>query len=173
MSRVRLVQVVRFFAFVIAALFAVPLTHAQSQGVPWYTIPLPIPNGFVDAASGNAHLEIPIGSAPQRNGDPLVANIVYDSTQYVYNFTVSGFTSTGPGFRTIAGTSHSGTATISVNNNGQSCPSGFSNGNVTIASSPSFVDIHGTVHTLVNSNLYTKQVNCLTISGTPTEMALT
>ncbi len=142
-------------------------SRGQSQGFPWYTIPLPIPGGFVDAASGNIHIEIPIGAVQQRNGDPVVANIVYDSTQYVYNFNISGFTPTGPGWRTIAGTTHSGTATISVNSNGQSCPSGYPNGNVQIASSPSFKDFHGTLHTVVNNNLYTKQVNCRTNSGVP------
>jgi hypothetical protein len=48
----------------------------HGQGIPWYTIPLPIPNGFVHAMTGNVHLEIPLGSVPQRNGDPLVSKVI-------------------------------------------------------------------------------------------------
>jgi hypothetical protein len=57
-------------------------TLGHRQGIPWCTIPLPIPNGLVDAVSGNVHLEIPLGSMPQRNGDPIVSKLVYD-TQYI------------------------------------------------------------------------------------------
>src|ERR1700733_1574298 len=45
---------------------------------PW-TTPLPVPGGYVDAANGNLHIEIPIASIPPRGHVPFVAKLVYDS----------------------------------------------------------------------------------------------
>ena len=40
---------VRILILTLLSLF-IPM-QSRSQGFPWYTIPLPIPNGFVDAAA--------------------------------------------------------------------------------------------------------------------------
>jgi RHS repeat-associated protein len=59
------------------------VSYAQANGAaygtnPW-TVPLPVQNGYVDAANGNLHIEIPIASIPQRGHIPFVASLVYDS----------------------------------------------------------------------------------------------
>lgn len=40
---------------------------------------LPVENGYVDAATGNLHLEVPLGSFPQRGLPTLTAKLIYDS----------------------------------------------------------------------------------------------
>ncbi len=54
--------------------------YLTSTGVSSFSAPYPAEMGTVDAASGNLHLEIPLGSFPQRGGSPsLVPRIIYDS----------------------------------------------------------------------------------------------
>src|SRR5882724_6211920 len=57
--------------------------HAQSfltsTGSPSFAAGYPVEMGIVDAASGNLHLEIPLGSFSQRAGDALVPKLLYDS----------------------------------------------------------------------------------------------
>jgi hypothetical protein len=89
---------------IIASILVLVPVSIHAQGVPWYTIPLPIPNGFVDVVTGNVHLEIPLGSIPQRNGDPIVSNITYDTTSYTYSFGL--WNANGPGWRSAVGSSH-------------------------------------------------------------------
>jgi RHS repeat-associated protein len=48
-------------------------------GSPAFNTPDSVPNGFVNLANGNLHIEIPIISYPQRGGIPFVAKMVYDS----------------------------------------------------------------------------------------------
>jgi len=45
---------------------------------PW-TTPVPVPGGYVDAANGNLHIEIPIASMAERGSVPFRAALVYDS----------------------------------------------------------------------------------------------
>jgi RHS repeat-associated protein len=54
-------------------------TYLQSAGVPAFTTRLPVENGFINAANGNLHLEIPLGSFPQRGGRQETLALVYDS----------------------------------------------------------------------------------------------
>jgi RHS repeat-associated protein len=49
-------------------------------GTPTFGQPEPVEMGTVDAASGNLHLEIPLGSFPQRAGKVLDLKIAYDSS---------------------------------------------------------------------------------------------
>jgi len=130
-------------------------TPNHGQGVPWYTIPLPLPNGFLDVATGNVHLEIPLASISERNGDPLVSKAVYDGTAYSYN---GGWGQNGPGWQVFTGNSHSGWG--SYNSSYQDCSgySPYTSGQVT-TNYFYFVDNHSTSHVL--NNLYhTYQVNC-------------
>jgi len=58
--------------------------HAQgyltSTGTPSFAAPYPAEMGTVDAASGNLHLEIPLGSFPQRGQNAgFVPKLLYDS----------------------------------------------------------------------------------------------
>jgi RHS repeat-associated protein len=54
--------------------------YLTSSGTPGFAAPYPVEMGFVDAASGNLHLEIPLGSYPQRGTSaPLVPKLTYDS----------------------------------------------------------------------------------------------
>jgi RHS repeat-associated protein len=49
-----------------------------------FAAPYPAEMGTVDAASGNLHLEIPIGTLPQRaKSAPLISKLVYDSRIWV------------------------------------------------------------------------------------------
>ncbi len=42
-----------------ASVLVLSSISSRGQGIPWYALPLPIPGGFVDASTGNLHLEIP------------------------------------------------------------------------------------------------------------------
>jgi len=139
----------RILIFAATIAFLPLLTHAQ--GIPRYTILLPIPNGFVDAQTGNVHLEIPLGSMPQRKGDPIVSKMVYDTTTYTYLFGL--WNANGLGWQSIVGSSY----TILGNGSpgsGQTCTSiglnTYPNGMVTTWSGFWFKDIHGTVHATPN-----------------------
>ena len=64
------------------ALWTAPV-RAQSYAYefgsnPW-SVPVSVPGGYVDAANGNLHIEIPIASMPERGSIPFVAKLVYDS----------------------------------------------------------------------------------------------
>ncbi|HTV57679.1 MAG TPA: RHS repeat-associated core domain-containing protein [Verrucomicrobiae bacterium] len=45
---------------------------------PW-SVPLPVPDGYVDAANGNLHVDIPLVSMPERGRIPFLAKLSYDS----------------------------------------------------------------------------------------------
>ena len=53
--------------------------YLTSTGAPQFAAPFPAEDGSVDAASGNLHLEIPLGSFPQRGGTVLRPRFMYDS----------------------------------------------------------------------------------------------
>src|ERR1043166_5381160 len=94
--------------------FALAQTPNGVEGAPAHAVQIPVPTGFIDAMNGHVHLEIPIASIPERNGDPLVAKMVYDSNRYVYaRFGSAFWSSTGSGWRLMLGTSHSGSASSS------------------------------------------------------------
>jgi RHS repeat-associated protein len=160
----------RIFRILIAALILLLVPPSNpSQGIPWYTIPLPIPNGFVDAVSGNVHLEIPLGSTPQRNGDPIVSKLVYDTAYYtalVINQTAywNGY---GAGWGGLLGNSHGGGGSFSssVESCSQAGFGNYPNGTVTIWSGFYGVDSHRTTHAIGAG--YTMQVNCYDNYGHP------
>ncbi len=54
-------------------------TYLQNMGVPPFTTMIPVESGFVNAANGNLHLEIPLGSYPQRGGRVDKVALMYDS----------------------------------------------------------------------------------------------
>lgn len=54
-------------------------TYLENVGVPPFTTSLPIENGFINAANGDLHLEIPLGSFSQRGGGTDKIMLMYDS----------------------------------------------------------------------------------------------
>jgi len=54
-------------------------TYLQNIGIPTFTTQLPVENGFINAANGNLHLEIPLASYPQRGGHQFKVSLMYDS----------------------------------------------------------------------------------------------
>lgn len=53
--------------------------YEASTGVPTYSTTYPAEMGSVDVATGNLHLEIPLGSYPQRAGSTAALRLVYNS----------------------------------------------------------------------------------------------
>lgn len=63
--------------------------YLTTIGNPPFTAPEPVELGFVETANGHLHLEIPLGSFPQRgNKQPLTFRVVYDST--IWNLVDTG-----------------------------------------------------------------------------------
>jgi hypothetical protein len=67
--------------FVFLAGYGAITAHAQGGnyltevGTPPFTTVVPVQLGFVDASNGDLHLEIPLGSYPQRHGPPSCREI--------------------------------------------------------------------------------------------------
>ncbi len=61
---------------------------------PW-SVPIPVSGGYVDAANGNLHIEVPVASIAERGHVPYVARLVYDSHIW-QQVTTSGSTSWQP-----------------------------------------------------------------------------
>jgi len=57
-------------------------------GVPAFTTALPVESGFINAANGNVHKEILLGSVPQRGSVPMTIRMVYDSR--IWKWVTSG-----------------------------------------------------------------------------------
>jgi YD repeat-containing protein len=150
------------FLFLVAILGLSNPARAQittDQGIPAYAIQLPVPLGFVSATTGKLHLEIPLRARPQRNGDPIVEKLVYDSVPWL----------SGASWIQSYGDSHHGTG--SYQSSSQSCTSagfpGWPFGNVTTYYGFYFQDNHFTSHAIVNNFIYTKQVSCSNNQGVP------
>jgi RHS repeat-associated protein len=75
------------FACLAAGPFVMKLAaqnYLTSTGSPSFSAPYPAEMGTVDAASGNLHLEIPVGTFPQRaTAGSLAPKLVYDSHIWV------------------------------------------------------------------------------------------
>lgn len=79
----RLLDRIVICSLVIAGIFSSSLygqNFLTATGVSGSTVSYPAEMGFVDASNGNLHLEIPLGSFPQRGGSaPLIPKLIYDS----------------------------------------------------------------------------------------------
>ena len=53
--------------------------HLNAIGIPTYTGIVPVESGFIKAANGALHLEIPLGTFPQRGVHEFKAALIYDS----------------------------------------------------------------------------------------------
>lgn len=81
---------------VLLCCLAVQSSIAQSYlydtGSPTYGVNFPVPNGFINVANGNVHLEIPLGTFMQRgNLPPLTIKLVYDSRIWRINQNLSTY----------------------------------------------------------------------------------
>jgi YD repeat-containing protein len=54
-------------------------SYLQSVGSPTFSTKIPIENGYIDASNGRLHLEVPMGSYPQRGGRAYNVSLIYDS----------------------------------------------------------------------------------------------
>ena len=87
-------QQVCFPIFALALLLGASAMPAKAQsyrnsiGVPAFSTQIPVENGFINAANGNLHLEIPLGSFPQRGGAPDKIVLMYDSD--IWTWALSG-----------------------------------------------------------------------------------
>src|SRR6266571_7285856 len=71
-------------AFAITVIFLLPCigraqTYLNATGVPTFSTLSTVENGFVNLGNGNLHLEIDLGTFPQRGKVRLAAKLVYDS----------------------------------------------------------------------------------------------
>src|SRR5229473_2722108 len=71
------VLVLSFAGFTCDAILA--QGYLAQGGNPTFNTATPVELGFVNAANGNLHLEIPLSSFPQRGSRGLSARLVYDS----------------------------------------------------------------------------------------------
>lgn len=55
------------------------LNYLTVTGHPDPASTIPVENGYVDSATGNLHLEVPLGSFPQRGLPTLTGKLIYDS----------------------------------------------------------------------------------------------
>src|SRR5579859_2990483 len=53
--------------------------YLTQTGLPTFTTAQPVELGFINFANGNLHLEIPLGSFPERGSVPFTAVLAYDS----------------------------------------------------------------------------------------------
>jgi RHS repeat-associated protein len=65
--------------------FSAPAVKAQedplqSIGILPFSAQLPVESGYITPATGGLHLEIPLGTFPQRSGPPVKFTLMYDST---------------------------------------------------------------------------------------------
>lgn len=69
----------------LASAQSAPNTYQAEIGKPNWAVKVPVPDGFVNVANGNLHIEIPISSTSQRNGKVLVTKFEYDSALYQHS----------------------------------------------------------------------------------------
>jgi RHS repeat-associated protein len=70
-------------ATLVCSLLASPVraqNYLGQTGAPTFTTALPVELGFLNAANGNLHLTVPLGSFPQRGSLPFASGLVYDSS---------------------------------------------------------------------------------------------
>ncbi len=76
---------------ILAPCIATAQDNVLQAGSPTFTTAWPVTLGFIDVSNGNLHLEIPLGTFPQRAGRTFTARLAYDSRiwQPVFNGTTT------------------------------------------------------------------------------------
>lgn len=88
------VQLLCRFLFLVLALGLVQYSAAQDGtedyalriGKPDFAVVLPLEHGHYDASNGSLHLDIPLGSIPQRAGKAAQVKLTYDSKLYSWGY---------------------------------------------------------------------------------------
>ena len=72
---------VLFLSLAILSVIVTPMyaQYTTATGTPTFTTAFPVEMGFTNVSNGNLHIEIPLGSYPQRGSVPYNARFVYDS----------------------------------------------------------------------------------------------
>ena len=89
-ARFGIARIARQFRLILLALsFAVILgpaareacgqSYLQNIGIPTFAQTIPVENGYIDLATGDLHIEIPLGSYPERGGHQFKVALMYDS----------------------------------------------------------------------------------------------
>ena len=74
------------FSLALASLFQASLsengsaqTYISAVGNPSFGVNVPVPNGYINIANGNLHLEVPLATHKQRGALALNERLIYDS----------------------------------------------------------------------------------------------
>lgn len=143
-----LITGIHFLALaLVAGLPVAAQNYLYSTGNPVWGINIPIENGFINVANGNLHMEIPIGSQPQRGSLPLTETLIYDSRIWavVNTGTSLSFQPNSTNGWALGGTAIAGSAaTQSIVNESVPCNGGGSQGYEEAIYT--YVDMAGTSH---------------------------
>jgi len=135
--------------------------YLYGTGNPVWGINIPIENGFINVANGNVHMEIPIGSQPQRGGLPLTETLVYDSRiwQIVDTGSSVSFQPVSTDGWALGGTAIAGSgATQSIVNESVPCNGSGSQGYEEAIYT--YVDMEGTSHVFAPGIYYLYGTTC-------------
>ena len=118
--------------------------------MPPFTTALPVEQGFLDAANGDLHIQVPFGTFPERGGRPFIAGLAYDSRIWTSSIGTWQPTNAGTqgGWRFVTNVSP---GTVSVFGNRIACD--LRNGTFTIYSF-SWTDPLGTQRSFTASTEY-------------------
>lgn len=145
----------------VAGLPVAAQNYLYGTGNPVWGINIPIESGFINVANGNVHMEIPIGSQPQRGSIPLTETLVYDSRiwQIVNTGSSLSFQPVSTDGWALGGTAIAGSAaTQSTVNESVPCNGGGSQGYEEAIYT--YVDMAGTSHVFAPGIYYLYSQNC-------------
>ena len=92
-----------------------PVSYLNDAGSPAYATNIPVPNGYINLANGNLHLEVPLASPPQRGAVKVNERLVYDSRIWMFSpfgthgsfhwwpYNIYGTSTTSGGWRLVTG----------------------------------------------------------------------
>jgi RHS repeat-associated protein len=140
-------------------------SYIQNVGSPKFSTKIPVENGYIDASNGRLHLEIPLGSLPQRGLRPDNIVLMYDSNiwsaatnswQPTNISTSDGFANSWSGWRLVQSFGGHASHTTSWGP-GRSCDS-YSPGYLTANNNWLWTAPDGTVHGF--PTIYTASDEC-------------
>jgi RHS repeat-associated protein len=174
-------------------------TYISAVGNPSFGVNLPVPNGYINIANGNLHLEVPLATHKQRGNLQLNERLVYDSRIWEivhysgYYWWPINVPNSSAGWRFVEGNETGTLATASSSASQLSCTGGGAGGLAvsTSAASPgaslptyyyysyttyyNWTDPAGTVHTFDTPWFYTQSlpVGCRGGGNAPTQPSTT
>lgn len=133
-----------------------PTARAQSYltqvGYTTFSTKLPVELGYFDAATGDLHIEIPLGTWPQRGGHTFTAALVYDSRIWYINnntWTPTNIPNSWAGWRLVTDPALGGSTTYKTTTGTCECPEPpcHTQEYYHVYSNFTWTDPYGTVHT--------------------------